>query len=107
MKKYQEKNFFKGWFVGNFEPNCFFTNQFEVAVKRYKSKDYESCHFHKTSTEITFIVNGSVLMNNIQYNTGDIILIDPNESTDFEALTDVTTVVIKIPSSKNDKYECL
>ena len=31
-------------------------------------------------------------------------VISPMESTDFTALTDVTTTVIKIPGSINDKY---
>ena len=34
----------------------------------------------------------------------DIITIQPNESTDFKCITDVVTVVIKRPSSNNDKY---
>ena len=37
---------------------------------------------------------------------GDIVLIEPGEDTDFEALTDVTTVVVKTPSVAGDKYEC-
>ena len=43
-------------------------------------------------------------MNNIEYSEGDIIKVEPNESTDFKCLTDVTTVVIKTPCVKNDKY---
>ena len=35
---------------------------------------------------------------------GDIILLEPNEGTSFEALTDVKTVVVKTPSVLNDKY---
>jgi hypothetical protein len=46
-------------------------------------------------------------MNNIEYRQDDIITINPNESTDFKCLTDVTTVVIKIPSSKGDKYKTI
>ena len=105
MKSYKEKNLIKGWFVGSFDPSCFKTNVCEVAVKRYQANDYEPSHHHKISTEITFIVNGSVLMNGIQYNTGDILAIEPNESTDFLCLTDVTTVVVKVPCVHNDKYE--
>jgi hypothetical protein len=39
-----------------------------------------------------------------KYNEGDIIVVDPFESIDFKALTDVTTLVVKIPGAKNDKY---
>jgi hypothetical protein len=54
--------------------------------------------------EFTIIVDGVVEMNNKTYIKDDIIKIEQNESTDFECLTDVTTVVIKTPSIDNDKY---
>ena len=43
-------------------------------------------------------------MNEKIYTTGDIIIIEPNESTDFLALTNTTNVVVKIPGTQNDKY---
>ncbi|MEJ7675949.1 MAG: hypothetical protein WKF59_25440 [Chitinophagaceae bacterium] len=43
-------------------------------------------------------------MNGIQYGDGAIIKLDPGVSTDFKAVTDVTTIVVKIPGAKNDKY---
>ena len=39
-----------------------------------------------------------------EFKDGDIIIIEPGEKTSFEALTDVVTVVVKHPGSKNDKY---
>ncbi len=104
MKVENLKNFFRGWFIGNFEPSLFKTNDVEVAIKKYKKGDVEPLHHHKISTEYTTILNGTVRMNGIEYGDGSIIVIEPNESTDFEALTDVTTVVVKTPFSKNDKY---
>jgi hypothetical protein len=32
------------------------------------------------------------------------VTIEPGEATDFTALTDTTTVVVKMPSVKGDKY---
>jgi hypothetical protein len=101
------KNFFNGWVIGDFSPTLFNTGDFEVAIKRYNAGDYEESHFHKIATEYTIIIDGVVLMNNIEYRQDDIITINPNESTDFKCLTDVTTVVIKIPSSKGDKYKTI
>ena len=98
-------DFTKGWFIGDFEPNVLQTNDFEIAIKRYNAGDYESAHYHKISTEFTIIVEGEVLMNGTEYKKNDIITIKPNESTDFKCLTEVTTVVVKIPSSKDDKYK--
>jgi quercetin dioxygenase-like cupin family protein len=104
MKKHKLKEMFKGWVVGNFNPSCYKTDEVEVAVKEYKKGDKEPSHYHKIATEITVIVSGIVLMNSIEYKTGDIITIEPGESTNFEALSDVVTTVIKVPCVKDDKY---
>ena len=94
----------KGWFVGNFEPSLIRTNDVEVAVKEYRRGEYESRHHHKLATEITVISSGRVRMNNVEYTKGDIIIIEPNEATDFEALEDTLTTVVKYPGASNDKY---
>ena len=104
MKIDKISNMFKGWFIGDFEPTLFNTKDFEVAVKYYKCGDYEESHTHKISTEFTVIIDGEVEMNKIKYKKGDIIIIEPNEYTDFKCLKDTSTVVIKTPCSKNDKY---
>jgi quercetin dioxygenase-like cupin family protein len=94
----------KGWFVGNFNPSLLKTNDVEVAVKSYKKGDYEEEHYHKIATEITVIITGKVIMRNMEYIAGDIIVIEPNESTDFEALEDTLCTVVKCPGQNNDKY---
>ena len=94
----------KGWFVGNFKPAAFLTKDVEVAVKKYKAGEYESAHYHKIATEITVIIDGEVRMNGVSYNSGDIIVIEANRTTDFLAVTDVTTTVVKYPGANNDKY---
>ena len=43
-------------------------------------------------------------MSGKKYTSGDVIVIQPNESTDFKALTNVKTVVVKTPSAKDDKF---
>ncbi len=104
MKKYNLQNFSKGWFIGNFEPSLFSTDQFEVAVKFYKKGDSETSHHHKISTEYTIVNQWRFRMKDMVLEVGDIVLIHPNESTDFECLEDGSTTVVKIPCSKNDKY---
>lgn len=104
IKKYQLDTMIKGWFIGNFEPSLNKTDAVEVGIKKYKAGDHEAYHHHKIATEYTVILNGSVEMSGIQYNDGDIIVIEPNVSTNFKALTDVTTVVVKLPGASNDKY---
>jgi len=96
----------KGWFIGNFNPSLFQTNDVEVAVKNYKKGDYEARHYHKIATEYTCIIRGRVKMNGAEYAAGDIIVMEPGEITDFECLEDETTnVVVKLPGANNDKYE--
>jgi hypothetical protein len=104
MKRFDLDSFIKGWFVGNFDPSVIKTNDVEVGVKKYKAGDYESSHYHKVATEITVIVYGEVEMNGAKYVSGDVIVIEPNERTDFKCLTDVVTVVVKHPGANNDKY---
>lgn len=43
-------------------------------------------------------------MSGQNYTEGDILKINPGVSTNFKALTDVTTVVVKLPGAINDKY---
>jgi len=43
-------------------------------------------------------------MNDKVYKAGDIVTISPGTSTDFTAITDVVTVVVKHPGATNDKY---
>jgi hypothetical protein len=94
----------KGWFVGNFTPTLFNTNDVEVAVKEYKKGQKEARHHHKIATEITVVISGKIRMNDIVYSKGDIIVMYPNEATDFEALEDTVNAVVKIPGANNDKY---
>ena len=106
MKTAKLENMVKGWFIGKFEPSLLKTNDVEVAVKSYKKGDYEARHHHKIATEFTCIISGRVKMNGIEYEAGNIVVMEPNESTDFECLEDNTTnVVVKLPGANNDKYE--
>ncbi len=93
-----------GWFIGKFEPTLLSTDDFEVAVKRYKAGDHEKQHYHKQAVEFTVILNGEVEMSGKKFSDGDIIRVEKNESTDFRALTDVITVVVKTPSVAADKF---
>ena len=44
-------------------------------------------------------------MNGVIYQAGDIVIMEPNDATDFEAIEDNTVnVVVKIPGANNDKY---
>ncbi|MGC4042762.1 MAG: hypothetical protein QM758_03045 [Armatimonas sp.] len=104
MHKARLEDMVRGWFVGNFEPTLYKTGDVEVGVKHYKAGDAEEWHYHKIATEITVILEGEVEMNGVRHVSGDILTISPGEGTDFRAVTDVTTVVVKLPGASNDKY---
>jgi len=104
MEKHNLNEMIGGWFIGNFEPSLLKTDNVEVAVKNYNAGDAEEAHYHKIATEYTVILKGKVRMMGIEYSEGEILTILPMESTDFLALTDVTTVVVKVPGASNDKY---
>jgi hypothetical protein len=94
----------KGWFVGDFEPTLYRTRDVEVAVKRYEAGDHEALHHHAIATELTAVVSGSARMAGCELGPGDIVVLEPGDVSDFTALTDVTTVAVKIPGVPNDKY---
>lgn len=104
LKKFSLANMIKGWFIGDFDPSLYKTETVEVGVKKYLAGEKEESHYHKISTEFTVIIKGEVKMSGEYFVEGDIIKIESGISTDFEAITDVITVVVKIPGVKNDKY---
>lgn len=104
MRSSKLEDMLQGWFVGNFQPTLYTTNDVEVAVKHYKAGTHEPKHYHKIATEITVIVSGEVEMAGQRYGAGDMIIIEPEEATDFKAITDVITTVVKLPGANYDKY---
>jgi quercetin dioxygenase-like cupin family protein len=93
-----------GWLVGDFEPSCLRTKACEVACKHYEAGASEAAHVHRIATEITLIASGRVTMNGRTFTSGDIVILEPGEATDFKALEQTTTVVVKLPSVIGDKY---
>jgi len=105
MQVHSLQDMVKGWFIGPFSPTLLHNDQFECAVTRYRLGDSEGVHLHRVATEFTVIIHGRVRMNGVVYGPDDIVVIAPGESTDFEALEDTCTVVVKVPAVLGDKYE--
>lgn len=93
-----------GWFVGAFTPTALTTDAAEVAVKSYAAGDSEPRHHHRVATEATLILSGTARFNDTSVGAGQIATIAPGESVAFTAVTDVVTVVVKVPSAPDDKY---
>jgi len=104
MRQFALEDFVRGWFVGDFEPSIVKTGDVEVAVQKFPAGTYEAAHYHKKATEITVLINGRAEMFNQVIEEGSVVKIDPGEVTSFKAITDCTTVVVKYPGVKDDKY---
>lgn len=106
MQVFNHDNMKGGWFVGNFDPCVLKTESAEVGVKTYKAGEINAMHYHLCSTEVTMIISGKCRMSDYRLTAGDIIVIEPGEKSDFEAITDCTLVVYKSTSVAGDKHEC-
>lgn len=104
MKKYNLSDMKNGWFVGDFVPTIYKTKDVEVAIKSYQANDREDAHYHKIATEITVITKGRVIMFGQEFKESDVIVVEPGDATDFLALTNAQTVVVKLPGVLGDKY---
>lgn len=104
MRRASLEDMIGGWFVGDFAPTVLATRDVEVAIKRYAVGDREASHHHRVATEVTVLVAGQARIGGEPLSAGDIIVLDPGESSDFEALTDVTVVTVKHPGARDDKY---
>jgi hypothetical protein len=104
MQAFEIADMVGGWFIGHFKPAVVNSEQFEVAIKYYRAGDKEPRHHHRVAWEITAIASGAVRMCGRVFSQGDIVQLQPGESTDFEALEDTITMVVKSPSVAGDKY---
>jgi len=104
LERHRLERFTKGWFVGNFAPTLIPSDAVEVAVKHYKTGEHEASHHHKIATELTAVISGRVRMSGEEIGPGEIIKIHPGQCTDFTALEDTVTVVVKMPCAAGDKY---
>lgn len=105
MKKYNIEDMTGGWFVGDFEPTVFKTSDFEVCYKVHPKGEKWATHYHKKSTEINYLIRGSMRIQGQMINAGEIFVFEPFEIADPEFLEECELIVVKTPSSKNDKYE--
>jgi len=103
LERHRLENFVRGWFVGNFQPTLMSSDAVEVGIKHYRAGDREAAHHHKVATELTAVVSGRVRMSGEEFGAGEIVRIPAGSSTDFMALTDAITVVVKMPCVSGEK----
>jgi len=102
MKIKRIEDMIGGWFVGDFEPTAYKTNQFEVSYKLHPKGQQWDIHYHTDVTEINLLVRGKMILQGTTLTEGDIFTLKPYEIADPEFLEDTEIVCVKTPSV-NDK----
>jgi quercetin dioxygenase-like cupin family protein len=104
MQIFKIEDMKKGWFIGDFEPSAFKTSLFEVGTTLHPKGSSWDTHYHKDSTEITFLLSGKMKIQDQILVSGDVFVIPPYEIADPEFLEDCRVIVIKTPSAPGDKH---
>ena len=104
MDVYNIKDFKAGWFIGDFTPSVFKNCFFEVAHHQHKAGHIGPQHTHFITTEVTYIVKGSLAVSGQLLKTGDMFVYHPHEVANVMFLEDTDLIVIKWPSVPTDKH---
>jgi len=97
-------DFKKGWFVGDFEPSIFRNPFFELAHQKHEAGYKTPKHFHKVTTELTYIVKGKMRVGDQILSDGCMFVYEKGEVADSEVIEDVDIIVLRYPSIPTDKY---
>jgi len=103
MEKNRIEDYTGGWIIGNFLPVIQKSEELEIGIKFFRKNDTEPSHMQRTATEITVLHSGKARIGDVILIPGDILIIPPLESADFEALEDGSLTCIKFPSLPDDK----
>tara|TARA_R110000851_G_scaffold105515_5_gene223933 strand:+ start:51 stop:377 length:327 start_codon:yes stop_codon:yes gene_type:complete len=97
-------SFTRGWLVGDFEPSLFKAKDNDIGILRVDKGDESDGHFHKSHVEYNIIITGKVKIQNNILIEDDIFIYEPLDKSHVEFLEDTILLVIKNPSTKNDKH---
>jgi len=104
MKKHNLSDFWRGWFIGNFEPSLLKTEDFEAGFLFHPKGEHWPDHYHKLGTEYNLLVKGKMEIFGETINEGEIFVIDPYEVAIPNFIEDCYIFCIKSPGKKGDKY---
>lgn len=96
-------DYWRGWFLGNFEPTVLKTEQFEVGILTHNKGEQWPAHIHQKSTEYNVLLEGKMRVNGRIINKNDVFIIEKNEIAQPIFDEDCRILVIKVPSIPNDK----
>ena len=104
MKTFEIDGFVGGWFVGDFEKTAYKTPDCEVAYKTHLAGEQWDTHYHQIATEINYLISGSMTINDQFLTAPRVFVLEPGEVANPSFLTDVSLIVVKVPSLPGDKY---
>ena len=104
MKYGKLETFNNGSVVGNFK-NCLFNSKDnDIGILHPKEGEVSDGHFHKKHTEYNIILDGIAVVDGETLHKGDIFIYEPYDKSNVRFLSDTILIVIKNPSTKNDKH---
>ena len=104
MIKHKLTDFWRGWFIGNFEPSILKTEDFEIGLLLHKKGEVWPTHYHKVATEYNLLVEGSMTICGQDIAPGEIFIIEPGEIAEPTFHEDCRILCVKAPSLPKDKY---
>jgi quercetin dioxygenase-like cupin family protein len=107
MTKHNIKDFWRGWFIGDFEPSLLKTTEFEVGLLTHSRGEAWPKHYHRIGTEYNVLVSGSMTVNDTLMAPGDVFVFHPGDVADPIFHEDCQVLCVKTPSIPGDKYEVL
>ena len=93
----------RGWFVGDFEPSAYRTNEAEAGIRLLEAGYCEQAHYHRTSVKVIAVLAGKLRMFHREWLEDDIVVFEPGDISSIEALQDSKIVMLLLPGIKNDK----
>lgn len=103
MNLYKLEEMVGGWFVGNFSPTAFTTEDVEVSYKKHPKGEIWDLHYHEHVTEVNLLVRGEMILQGKKLVSGDIFILEPYEIADPKFLDDCEIVCVKLPGIAKDK----
>lgn len=104
MEIHKISDFIGGWYVGDFNPSCFVTKDFEICYKKHLAGEEWPIHYHKEADEINFLRSGKMIIQGKELVGGDIFILRKNEIADPIFLENCEVFIVKTPSVKDDKF---
>jgi hypothetical protein len=98
------KNYERNWVVGNFEPSLFKTESVDIGILYCKKNESGDLHYHLNHTEYNILISGEVKIKDKILKEKDIFIYEPKDKSDLVFTQDTILLVIKNPSTKNDKF---